>query len=124
MKHWPAHLLVLAVATAVGCGVTRNARFADLDVIQEISDDRPIPMPARRLFPPLTYADAFGRRFLVAGLDPTRIRDAGDVNALDQVPPSSWFVRPAGGALGAVQNTVNGPPAPPLVVLKRRPESG
>lgn len=117
-------LLLAAASGASCCAPVAPARFADLDPIEEIADDAPIPIPEKHLTSPLSYADAFARRPVVDGMDLGRTPDARDVNALDEVPTSSWFVHPAGGPLGAVTNVVNGPPVPPLLVLRRHPESG
>ena len=113
-----------AFACAAACARVGPARFADLDPVEEVADDQPIPMPRKRLVTPLTYANVFGRRPPVEAMDLSRTPDALDVGAFDDVPTSSWFVLPAGGPLGAVTNVVNGPPEPPLLVLRRRPESG
>jgi hypothetical protein len=108
----------------IGCAPVRPAHFVDTDIIQEIADDAPIPVPRKQRIGPLTYADAFGRRPIVDALDRDRAPDALDVNALDEAPPSSWLSLPAGGPLGAVREVVNGPPQAPFLVLSRRPESG
>jgi hypothetical protein len=82
--------LTLAIA---GCtSIERPARFADVAVIEDVLDDRPIAIP--HPLNPLKEAidsEAYVERPIVAALDPTRAPDAGDVNALDEVPRSTWF---------------------------------
>jgi hypothetical protein len=117
-------LLALSCVGAAACATIAPARFADTTVVVEVDDERPIPSPAKRLTTPLTYANALGRRTIVEGLDPRRTPRALDVNAFDDVPRSSWFTEPAGGALGAVTNQESGPPEAPLRVMPRHPESG
>ena len=121
----PALAAFVLTGVAAGCAAhVAPARFADLVPIEEIADDAPIPVPQKRVLSWLSYSDAFSRRPTIDGLDLRRTPDALDVNAIDEVPTSSWFVHPAGGPLGAIRNVVNGPPEPPYLVLRRRPESG
>lgn len=124
MSRLAAALRFISLAGVVACAPVRPARFADLDPIEEVDDDRPIAVPRKERMSPFSYVDAFGRRPAVEGMIFQRTPDALDVNALDEVPTSSWFVHPAGGPLGAVTNVVNGPPVAPLLVLSRMPESG
>jgi hypothetical protein len=98
----------------------RPARFADAAAVTLVSDDRPIQLP--RTFEPvreIRISEAYLRRPLVNALDPARVPVGGDVNALDEVPRSSWFVpggeEPLADALD--------PPALPLHPLATPAES-
>ncbi len=119
-----ARLALASLLAVAGCASLRPTRFADAPVIQEVADDVAIRVPEIRLATPISYAEALGTRSFVAALDPRRVPRAGDVNALDEVPRSSWFGEPAGGPLGAVTGSLSGPPVPPLTLLARLPESG
>jgi hypothetical protein len=104
---------VAALAALSGCA-PRPARFADAPVIQEIADDAPIPVP-RPLdpIPEIVVSEAYLRRPVIEALDPSRRPDAGDVNALDEVPRSRWF-SPEGAPRAARDED---PPAPPFRLL-------
>lgn len=87
-------LLLALVASPFACSY-RPARFAVAPPVALVSDSEPIPVPDKR--DPLKevyYTDAYVRRPLVLALDPGTPPDAGDVNALDEVPRSSWFDPP------------------------------
>lgn len=98
---------VLILALAAGCS-SRPARFADRAPVSAIDDDASAPLPRERTIPEaFVIADAYVRRTLVSALDPARFPEPGDVNAVDEVPRSSWFGRSL--ALPALA------PEPPLV---------
>jgi hypothetical protein len=100
--------LLLALTALAGCD-PRPARFADAPAIEAVLDDAAIPTPRRRdPVPEIRLSEAYVRRPLVNALDPARVAEGGDVNALDEVPRSSWF------SPGAVEED---PPAPPFRVL-------
>jgi hypothetical protein len=87
MTHRPA-VLLLALAA---CAAERPAHFADASVIDDVGDDRPIPSPKR--FDPVKEAVLtvqYVERPMVEALDPSQ-HEGGDVNALDEVPRSTWF---------------------------------
>jgi hypothetical protein len=113
MKHFAKHPPALLVLASLGAGAcsARPARFADRPAVTEIADDTPIPMP--RPFDPVrevVLSEAYVRRPLVDALDPLREPDAGDVNALDEVPRSRWFSPEDAAALADDAE----PPAPPF----------
>ena len=93
--------LALALALSPFACSYRPARFADDPPVMEVGDTEPIPVP-RKLDPlkEVYYTDAYVRRPIVLAMDPETPPDSGDVNALDEVPRSSWFdppdVRPDG----------------------------
>ena len=84
-----------ALACAAACARVGPARFADLDPVEEVADDQPIPMPRKRLVTPLTYANVFGRRPPVEAMDLSRTPDALDVGA-------HWNVLPSGRVLPVI----------------------
>lgn len=112
-------LLALLAATPAACGY-RPARFADAPAVAEVADDAPIPVP-ERLDPmkELHAVEAYVHRPAVLALDPARPPTAGDVNAQDEVPRSSWF-----DPHGEGRDREDGPPILPLVVITAEPESG
>jgi len=83
--------LCIALLGVLACS-SRPAHFRDADAIEAVIDDNPIPLPQRTEIPDWArYSDVYARRAVVGALDPRRARDAVDVNALDEVPTSSWF---------------------------------
>ena len=126
MKRTKAVAMIVLglLAAESGCGY-KPARFADRPPAAWVTDDRPIAVPRRReLFEPVYYTDVYLRRELVGALDPKRRADAGDVNALDEVPGSSWYRPPANPQDPLADYRVAGPPVPPLTVLPLEPVSG
>lgn len=122
LRTWLVPLATLAVA---GCAY-RPPRYAERPAVREVADDAPIPLPRRReLYEPVYLADIYVRRPLIDALDPERYPDAQDVNALDEVPRSSWFEPRAVDAseIGVRPRSV-GIPVPPLTVLGEPPEAG
>lgn len=117
----PALLLVLMM---LGCAY-RPARFADRPAVTELADDDPIPVPGRRELDWNWYlSDVYLRRSVLDTLDPKRPNDAGDVNALDEVPRSSWF-QPLGPDLAMQHPPIveEGPPVPPLTLVPDVPRA-
>lgn len=108
MRTWAEWLFVVA---AVGCSY-RPARFHDRPPIRDAHDDRPIAIPRKSAFVEAFYlSDVFLRRPVVDALDAERFPHALDVNALDEVPRSSWF-SPVALEVGAFekQYAADGPP--------------
>ena len=104
---------VIALLLA-GCPVARPARFFDAPPVQDVHDDGPIPIP-QRLDPikETLLSEAYVERPMVMALDPKRAPEAGDVNALDEVPRSTWLS--VDDAKGAADDE---PPAPPFRLLE------
>ncbi|MCE7894052.1 MAG: hypothetical protein DYH12_30865, partial [Sorangiineae bacterium PRO1] len=74
-----------------GCSY-QPARFRDRPPVTDARDDRPIAIPRSNAFIEAFYlSDVFLRRPVVDALDAERFPYARDVNALDEVPRSSWF---------------------------------
>jgi hypothetical protein len=81
----------VALVVVLACS-SRPAHFRDAAAVLAVVDDNPIPLPQRTEVPDWArYTDVYARRTVVGALDPRRARDAVDVNALDDVPTSSWF---------------------------------
>jgi hypothetical protein len=102
--------LLLALAASPFACSYRPARFAADPPVVAVSDVAPIPVP-RKLDPlkEVYYTDAYVRRPIVLAMDPETPTEAGDVNALDEVPRSSWFDPP--------DARPDGPPVLPLTPL-------
>ncbi|CAN5922509.1 hypothetical protein BH11MYX4_BH11MYX4_03710 [soil metagenome] len=112
----------LALAAAVAaCGHYRPALFADRPPVEIVHDDRPIPLPSRQDFDERELlSDVYLRRPLFDVVRPLDFVTGGDVNALDEVPASSWYDpeltkrAPSGNANAA-------PPTFPLIALDESP---
>ncbi len=110
MRRMIRTALLLALAASPFACSYRPALFAVAPPVVLVSDTDPIPVPDKR--DPVNevyYTDAYVRRPLVLALDPQVPPDAGDVNALDDVPRSSWFDPPAARP--------DGPPVLPLTPI-------
>jgi hypothetical protein len=103
----------------------RPARFGSGSLAFRAEDDAASPVPQHRaLIQELYDADVYVRRELVKALDPRRPGEAQDINAIDEVPMSSWFRPPIffGAPLGPYPH--DGPPEPPFTYLEKPPVSG
>src|SRR5262249_38994844 len=84
-------IFVVVASTVCGCSY-RPARFVDRPPVTEVKDDAPVPVPRRwSTIEPLVMAELYVWRPLGSALDTERYPDARDVNAMDEVPRSSWF---------------------------------
>ncbi|MFO0588079.1 MAG: hypothetical protein U0441_11090 [Polyangiaceae bacterium] len=116
-----ASLVLLTPACAY-----RPARFADARPVTEIADDDGIDMPQRlEVNDVVEFSDLFVGRPLVEAMRITRRPPPGDVNALDEVPRSSWFA-PLDADVSSFEGVyaVDGPPVPPFRVILERAPSG
>ncbi len=113
-----AALTVSAAIALMGCGRYVPALFADRPVVTVVHDDAPIDLPSRRTFDERQHiSDVYLRRPLFNVVRPSDFLTGGDVNAMDEVPTSSWFdaaqpVRVASDVL---------PPALPMTALDESP---
>jgi hypothetical protein len=92
----PSLVVALAVAAiaavATGCGHHVPALFADRPVVTTVRDDKPIDLPSRRDFDEREQiSDIYFRRPLFDVVRPLDFPTAGDVNAMDEVPASTWY---------------------------------
>jgi hypothetical protein len=111
--------LLLAALTCCASG----PRFRDAPPVWRVDDDRDISEPSEREYDAKEY---FANVFVIERLDRTlQLKDrepAHDVNALEEVPDSTWFhnrigvrnISPEEAARGPGQG---GPPRPPLRVV-------
>jgi hypothetical protein len=107
-------LLLLA-----GCA---TPRFADVPVVWRLDDQRAIAEPEENEFALLEhYADVFVAQRLRRGLSLADPEAARDVNALDEVPDSTWFENRIGLRPLDADHVARGaggpPPALPLTVV-------
>lgn len=106
------------IATAPGCGRYVPALFADRPVITDVHDDKPIDVPSRRSFDEREHiSDIYLRRPLFEVVRVGDFPTAGDVNAMDEVPTSSWYdaSQPARFPSDVV------PPTLPMVAIAESP---
>lgn len=113
-------MVVSACATAImpGCGRYVPALFADRPVVTQVHDDQPIDVPARRGFDEREQiSDIYLRRPLFEVVRAVDFPTAGDVNAMDEVPASSWYdpAQPARFPSDVV------PPTLPMVAIAESP---
>ena len=112
-------LLAAVLAFGAGCS-DRPPRFADRPPVWTVADDQPIPLPRRTgVTEQLYYSDAYVRRVVVQGLDPTRLPEASDINSFDEVPSSSWTrsLRASPDPLAGYRR--DGPPVLPLQIRSK-----
>lgn len=113
---------VLAVAAAGCAAPARPARFYDAPAVTEVSDDAPIGVPRPTPSLKAVYlSEVLLHRSIVVALDPLRVPTAGDVNALDEVPRSSWF-DPDRASADATASQPADAFTPPLKVIPRKHE--
>lgn len=116
--------LPLSVAL-LGCAET-NQRFKDQPIVWQVDDTSDIPQPEEREFFPLPFGSEVVAHGQLSRL--LRLPDkepAWDVNAIEEVPDSSWFtnrigVRQVTPAEAATGTSDAGPPTLPLTVLSAK----
>ncbi|MDB4944395.1 MAG: hypothetical protein JWP97_3929 [Labilithrix sp.] len=111
--------LVPAIALAA-CGRYEPARFADRPVVTRVHDEYPINVPSREEYDERVYlSDVYLRRPLFDFVRPLEFGTAGDVNAIDEVPTSTWYdPDQAKHVAGPIEGRG---PAFPLVALDETP---
>ncbi len=119
-----ARLLVTILAGVAvctnGCGHYRPALFADRPVVTVVNDDRPTRLPSRRTFDEREQlSDIYLRRPLFDVVRPLDFPTGGDVNAMDEVPTSTWY-DPGQTAAGPSEPAL-APPTLPLFALDDTP---
>ena len=112
--------ILLAGLAAAACATPRPARFAIAPPVTRVTDDRATRVPQRDVpVQEFELAEAYLRHPMVGALDPARVSDALDINALDEVPRSSWY----GPDRSWLLNDADAPQTP-LSLLTVPPESG
>ena len=123
-------LSLLLVIAAAACASA--PRFKDQPVVKRVADDRPIAEPTARKFYPVEY---FTKIFVTRRIDRALALEdsgpSGNLNALDDVPDSTWFqhrigtraLSPAEAAAGPAAGG-HGPPVLPLQVVKAKQGGG
>jgi hypothetical protein len=115
-------LLLRALPLLALAACASSPRFRDAPPIWRVDDDQDIPEPSEREYDPKEY---FANIFVIRRIDRAlQIRDeelAHDINALEEVPDSTWFqnrigVRQLSPAEVARAASTGGPPRPPLLV--------
>ncbi len=122
MGELAARLLRLALPGVFALGCAGSHHFVDAPPVWQVDDRKSIAEPSERDYDPALY---FANIFVVDRLDRTlEVRPstpAGNVNALEEVPDSSWFqnrigvrtITPTEAARGA---DAGGPPQAPLLI--------
>ncbi len=128
-------MVVLAVAALAGLaacvGPGVEGRFRDQPIVWRLADRSPIAEPARRSFGLTSYvANALFFRRIQRAVVPPGDRPAGNINALDEVPDSTWFTNRI-GRVGQLAAEELGPGAgaglpveAPLRLIEARREEG
>ncbi|MEJ7598991.1 MAG: hypothetical protein WKG01_13870 [Kofleriaceae bacterium] len=102
------------------------AKFADRPIVWASDDRRPIVEPTEKAFYPRFYlADAMVFTPVIETFDRPARGPAGDVNALDEVPDSTWFTNRIGIRDLTPEEAAQGPdpvgpPQLPLQVVKAK----
>ena len=118
--------LLVAASSSAGCAY-RPARFAEAPPVTHVADDEPIDMPLRlEVNDVVEFSELFVGRPLVEAMRTTRRPPPGDINALDEVPVSSWFAPLDVEDAGSFEMVYaeGGAPVPPYRVLLERAPSG
>jgi hypothetical protein len=112
---------LVGLVLAIGCGSTQP-HFADEPIVWYVDDEHDSPKPAFRKFAHIAYfTDILGPTRLVRALELRDLEPARNVNALDEVPNSTWFTNRIGVRRLTVEemargSVVDGPPQLPIVV--------
>lgn len=128
MRSVMAAALIAALGSQ-GCG---GPRFRDQHVVWSVDDMRSIEEPEEREYLRFQYfADIFALRRLEKALALPDREPAWDVNALEEVPDSSWFQNRIGRRPMTVEEIVRGPraihdpgPTPPYTVVSGKSGGG
>lgn len=121
--RWRTRALAAALAGTSACGHYQPALFADRPVVNAARDDVPIGVPARSSFDErVQVSDIYLRRPLFDVVHPLDFATAGDVNAMDEVPTSTWY-DPDGATRKGMPEVRSAPPTLPVVVVDEKPST-
>ena len=116
-----------SIALAVSaCAPAVTGRFRDAPVVWQMSDDASIAEPAERVFHSTEFiANASVFDPMWRAFHRRRMRPAANVNALDEVPASTWWTNRIGARAITADEAARGPaidgvPRPPLTVIKAK----
>lgn len=102
--------IVLLTSGLIGCA---SQRFRDQHIVWSVDDMRSIEEPEEREYLRIQYfADLFALRRLEKALALPDLEPAWNVNALEEVPDSSWFQNRIGRRMMTTEEVVRGPCAP------------
>jgi hypothetical protein len=127
-RLWVGAAALLLAAASGGCG--GGVRFVDRPPVWRVDDARHIAEPEEIGFSIIqTMADVFVMRRLERALTLPDLEPAHNTNSLDEVPDSSWFTNRIGvrrmTAQEAARGPANdGPPKPPMTVIKGKSGGG
>lgn len=119
-------LILLMFGTLFSGCASRSFRFADAPAVWDLQDRQPIPLPETTKYIRADYYfSVLVRRPAVSAFNFVPGLPAQDVNAVDQVPKSSWFNPRLGFREISPQEMVTGPeqigpPKPPVRVVRAK----
>src|SRR5687767_8570558 len=92
------HLALLLIAACAHRPATGELRFKNAEPVWRVNDRSPIPKPPteREYNRTLYHADGFVFRRATRAMEMRPDQRAEDVNALDEVPDSTWFTNRIG----------------------------
>jgi hypothetical protein len=107
----PSLLTGLALAACGGSPAVPAVRFANAPAVAAVNDrlDVPAKPDAREFFVNVYHFDSIVQRRVERGLDLQRHRRALGVNALDEVPDSTWFTNRIGARDLTLDELTTGP---------------
>jgi hypothetical protein len=126
--HLGAMALGWSALAATGC--SGSVRFAERPVVWAVDDKRTIPEPEEREFLKIQYfGDLFFLRRSQRALELRDLEPAWNVNALEEVPDSSWFENRIGLRDLTPEQVAKGPavlppPRPPYKVIRGKTGGG
>ena len=117
--------MTLCMLILAGCA-TRSLRFADAEPVRYLNDIRPIPIPQSVIRDRFEYyATVQPPRPTIRPLKLPKSKTALDINAMDEVPASSWFIPRLGPFPISPSELAEGPfelgpPQPPVTIIRVR----
>ena len=129
IQHYLAVSLITAILGIAGCA-SQSFRFTDSEPVRYFNDIHPIPSPKSLHYNRFDYyANVLPTLPEVRRLEVPRNQNARDVNSMDEVPASSWYIPRLGYDPITPEEllagpTEFGPPHPPVTIIRvRRPKS-
>lgn len=125
MKTLRDLVFLMFVFAAAGCA-RQPYVFKDAEPVQTLDDRKPTALPSKTDYEFIQLqVTSSVRDPLTGALDPRRNPRAGDVNALDEVPASTWFQPRLGYQNLSPEEIVKGPeisgmPEKPFTVIKAK----